>query len=262
MFITGASKGIGRETALSFAKAGAAAIGVGARSDFGDIEGEIHEAAKQAGRAAPRVHVVRLDVTDRESLSQAAAEIEKVFGRLDILINNAGIVESPFQKIVDIDPDVWWNTLDVNLRGVYFCTRAFLPLLLRSEGGEKTIINVGSVAQNYLLPGASAYGISKLGVARFTEFIDTEYASEGILAYTIHPGAVETHLGKRLPAELTKGWMNDKEPLAADTLVFLTQERRDWLAGRYVSATWDMTELMSRKDEIVNDNKLKVRMLI
>lgn len=71
-----------------------------------------------------------------------------------------------------------------------------------------------------------------------------------------------THLGKRIPDDLTKGMMNDKEPLAADTVVFLTQQRLDWLAGRYISSTWDMPELFSRKDEIVRGNKLKVRMLI
>lgn len=261
VFITGASKGIGREMALSFAKAGAANIAVAARSEFGNIRDEIEQAAKSASRPIPNVLVLKLDVTDGGSVQHAASEFEKHCGHLDILVNNAGIVESPFQLIGDIDPAVWWTTMDVNLRGVYLMTRAFLPLLLR--GDTKIIVNVGSVAQNYITPGASAYGVSKLALARFTEFIDAEYGKQGITAITIHPGAILTNLGRRLPDYMAEnGWMTETEYLPADTVVFLTQQKRPWLSGRYISATWDMEELMQKEDEIVQGNLLKLRMLV
>lgn len=246
--------------ALSFAKAGAASIGVGARSDFQDIESEIQSAAQYAGRPAPDVLVVKLDVTNTDSVSFAAAKFEKRFGHVDILVNNAGIVESPLRKIEESDPDAWWSTMEVNVRGTYLVTRAFIPLLLK--GSSKTIVNVGSAAQNYITPGASAYGLSKLALARFSEFLDVEYGAQGILAYTIHPGAIWTNLGRRLPEEVTHGTMTEKEPLPADTVVYLTQEKQNWLAGRYISATWDMPELLRKKNEIVQDNLLKIRMLI
>ncbi|TPX12533.1 uncharacterized protein E0L32_000710 [Thyridium curvatum] len=261
VFITGASKGIGREMALSFAKAGAANVAVAARSEFGNIRDEIEQAAKSASRPVPNVLVLKLDVTDGRSVQHAASEFEKHCGHLDILVNNAGIVESPFQLIGDIDPAVWWTTMDVNLRGVYLMTRAFLPLLLR--GDTKIIVNVGSVAQNYITPGASAYGVSKLALARFTEFIDAEYGKQGITAITIHPGAILTNLGRRLPDYMAEnGWMTETEYLPADTVVFLTQQKRPWLSGRYISATWDMEELMQKEDEIVQGNLLKLRMLV
>jgi len=89
VFITGASKGIGRETALSFARAGASLIGIGARSSLDDLTTEIATAAKNAGREAPRVVAVKLDVEDYGSAEAAAKEIERGVGRLDVLINNA-----------------------------------------------------------------------------------------------------------------------------------------------------------------------------
>lgn len=261
MFITGASKGIGREIALSFAKAGAANIAVAARSDFGNIRDEIQQAAKSASQSVPKVLVLKLDVTDAQSVEDAASEFAKYCGHLDILVNNAGIVESPFRPIGKSDQEEWWTTMNVNVRGPYLVTRALLPVLLL--GDTKIIINVGSVAQNYITPGASAYGISKLAVARLTEFLDAEYGPSGIIALNLHPGAILTNLGRRLPEEMAKaGLMTETEPLPADTVVWLTQNRRKWLSGRYISATWDMEELVKKEDEIVQGDLLKVRMLV
>lgn len=245
--------------AMTFAKAGAANIGVGARSDFHGIEGDIEAAARSAGHPPPGVLTVQMDVTDVESVGKAATAFERRFHHVDILVNNAGIVEEPFRKIGESDPEVWWTTLAVNLRGPYLVTRAFLPMLLR--GNVKTVVNVGSVAQNYITPGASAYGLSKLALPRLSEYLNVEYEAEGILAYTIHPGAILTNLGHRLPDYMT-GILTDKEALPANAVVFLTQQRQEWLAGRYVSATWDMPELFKKKDEIVKGNLLKVRMLV
>ena len=138
-------------------------------------------------------------------------------------------------------------------------TRAFLPLLLR--GGEKTIVNMSSIGAHMTRPGASAYQAGKLAQLRLTEFINVEYAAQGILALAIHPGAVPTELGFNLPANAHSSLVDTPE-LAADTIVWLTQEKRMWLAARYLSATWDMPEIMSRKDEIVEGDKLKVRLVV
>lgn len=245
--------------AIAFAKAGVANIGVGARSSFHGIEGEIEAAAKTAGHPPPAVLTVQMDVVDVESVKSAAAEFEKRFDHVDILVNNAGIVEEPFRLIGESDPDVWWTTLTVNLRGPYLVARSFLPLLLRSN--IKTIVNIGSVAQNYITPGASAYGLSKLALPRLSEYLNAEYEAQKILSYTIHPGAILTNLGHSLPDYMSP-LLTDKEPLPANTVVYLTQQRQEWLAGRYISATWDMLELFDKKDEIVRDDLLKIRMLV
>lgn len=98
--------------ALGYAKAGAAAIGLGARSDLSSLEQEIQDAAKKAGKMVPRILAVKLDVADRASVEIAAKEVEKSFGRLDILVNNAGYLEKAV-PIIESDPDEWWKTWTV-----------------------------------------------------------------------------------------------------------------------------------------------------
>ena len=196
VFITGASKGIGRATALAFAKAGAAAVGIGARSGLVSLGQEIIDTAIRTGKPAPHIVKVQLDVTDRASVEAAASEVTKAFGgRLDILVNNAGVLEEP-TKIVESDPDVWWNSYTVNIRGVYLVTKAFLPMMLSGAGGkaEKQIVNVASIGALWCYPGLSSYQTGKLALLRLAEFINAEYGDQGVLAYSIHPGNVGTNI--------------------------------------------------------------------
>ena len=112
ILITGASKGIGRATATAYAKAGASAIALGARSDLSEVEKEVQKAAADAGKKAPQVLTINLDVQSRESVEKAAKETEKSFGAIDILVNNAGYLED-FKPIADSDPDEWWKTWEI-----------------------------------------------------------------------------------------------------------------------------------------------------
>ncbi|CAL8577760.1 hypothetical protein XPA_003577 [Xanthoria parietina] len=140
-------------------------------------------------------------------------------------------------------------------------TRLFLPLLLKGSG--KTIINITSIASQLLVRGASAYSTSKLAMLRFSEFTNLEYGAQGILAYSLHPGAVATELAiDVMPKAMASAVLVDTVELAASTIVFLTQKRQEWLAGRYISVNWDMEELFGKKDEIVEKDLLKVRMAI
>lgn len=154
MFITGASKGLGRSTAISFARSGASKIGIGARSSLDSLETEILDAASKAGHAAPQVVKVQLDVLDKESVKRAAKVVEEAFGEggVDILINNAGWLEI-WTPMGDIDVDDWWYTWEMNVKGLFLTTHAFLPLLLKSK--EKTIVNLSSIGAHLLVPGVS-----------------------------------------------------------------------------------------------------------
>ena len=152
VFITGASKGICRAVAMSFAKAGASYIALGARSDLSQTKKEVQEAAQHAGRKAPQILALKLDVANEASVQSAAREVEEAFGRLDILCNNAGALE-PWASIAETRVDSWWNVWEVNIRGVYLVTRTLLPLMLR--GGMETILNTTSVAAHFSMPGAS-----------------------------------------------------------------------------------------------------------
>lgn len=155
------------------------------------LEKDIKEAATSAGKDAPKVLQVKLEVTSQESVDAAAATVEKEFGKLDILVNNAGIL-GQYAPVADTDPEQWWQTWNVNLRGPYLITRAFLPLMLK--GGDKQLVTVSSVGAHAVTSGLSAYQPSKLGVLRFMEFVAAEYGEKGVLAFCIHPGNIPTDI--------------------------------------------------------------------
>lgn len=259
VFITGASKGIGRATALAYAKAGASAIGLGARSNLSDLEQEIVSVAKDAGRNhVPKVLSVNLDVQDQDSVENAAREVQRRWGSVDVLVNNAGYLAN-FKPMAESDPGEWWKTWEVNIKGPYLMTRAFMPLLLASSG--KTILNITSRGAFATSPGASAYQTSKFALLRLTEFTNVDYGRQGILAYSLHPGGVATDLGRGMPKEMQDLIFKDQPELASDTIVYLTQSRQEWLAGRFVDVHWDMGEFFAMKDKIVQKDLLKVRLL-
>lgn len=258
VLVTGASKGLGKDNAISFARAGASQIAIAARSGMEQVEKEMKQAAQKAGRKEPTILSLKLDVTDKKSVSDAAAEIDQKFDGLDIVINNAGYLET-FKKIADSDPDEWWKTWQVNTFGAYLVVRSAIPLLLKKKDGLKTILNVSSIGAHVIMPGASAYQPTKLALTRFTEFINEEYADEGLVSYAVHPGGVMTELASGMPKE-SHGLLIDQPALAADTFVWLTAQRRDWLAGRYISSTWDMKELEGMKQDIIKGDLLKVRL--
>ncbi|BCR91311.1 SDR family NAD(P)-dependent oxidoreductase [Aspergillus chevalieri] len=260
VFASGASKGLGRAMILSFAKAGASFIAAGARSDMSQLAKDVEAAALSANRPTPTFLPVKMDVTDRKSVEDAAAEVEKAFGKLDIVINNAGIL-GKFGLITDSNPDEWWQVLDVNIRGPYLVSRSFLPLLLKGE--DKYLINVASVAAHLLNPTLSAYQVSKMGLVKLTQLINAEYSGQGVISFAVHPGNSPTDImgGPEGLTDHEKTIFVETPEISADTLVFLTSQKRTWLGGRYINCTWDMPELMAKEEEIVKEDKLKVKFL-
>ena len=156
-----------------------------------------------------------MDVTSESSVADAAAKVEREWGRLHVLVNNAGVL-GPYGLIADSDPEEWWRVMAVNLRGPYLVTRAFLPLLVRSAGGGGGgdggvigcggesgsggegrggyIINVTSVGAHLANPTLSAYQISKNALLKLSTLTDAEYAEKGIVTVAIHPGNVATDI--------------------------------------------------------------------
>ncbi|KAJ4247419.1 hypothetical protein NW762_013094 [Fusarium torreyae] len=259
VLITGASKGIGKATAISFAIAGCSKILLVARSGMVDVETAVKDAAKKANRSQPVVHSMKVDITSEDSV-QAASEtaVDILDGSLDILINNAGYVEE-WIPIAESNPTEWWRSWEVNIKGIYLATRYFLPLLLKSL--LRTVINISSVGAHVMDIGASGYQANKFALCRLTEFLDKEYYQQGLIAIVIHPGAVKTELAVRMPPEMHYV-LTDTPELPADTMVWLSRERRDWLSGRFVSVNWDMEELEQKRKEILQGNLLKFRLLI
>ncbi|OQU97106.1 hypothetical protein CLAIMM_03096 isoform 1 [Cladophialophora immunda] len=235
VLVTGASKGIGRATVVSFAKSGASAIALLARSDLDAVAQEVVEAAKQAGRKEPpKVLKLRVDTTDVAAVDSAMKMVEQEFGALDVVINNASRMEV-WKPIHETDVQDWWSTWEVNIKGTYLVSRAALPLLLK--GKDKTMIVISSAGGLTTSAGGSAYQGTKTAQIRFNDFLMKEYGEQGLLAYAVHPGGVKTEVGTTMPEHMHHLLVAEPE-LPADTLVWLTRERRDWLAGRYVNAPW------------------------
>lgn len=103
--------------------------------------------------------------------------------------------------------------------------------------------------------------MGKLAVLRFTEFLVAEYGTQGLLAFSLDPGGVLTDMGSTLPEPFHKALIDTPE-LAANTTVWLSKDRKEWLAGRMVVVTWDVNELEAKKEEIVKGDKLKVRLVV
>lgn len=248
---------------MSFAKAGASSIGLGDIVDtFGSLSQDLVSTAKAGGHGAPNVALIKLDVTDSASVREAAETIRQRFGgKLDVIVNNAGFM-TPALAVTDSDEESWWRTFEVNVKGVYLTSKFFLPLLLSSDGGMKTLVNINSVASHNLRPMASAYGTSKSAVLRLTEFLLVEAAEKGLLAYSMHPGGILTELAEKGMPKETLAALGDTPEMAGDTVAWLTQERRAWLAGRYLSCTWDMEEVVNRIEEIEKGDLLKVRLVL
>lgn len=183
VFITGASKGVGRQTALSFAEAGCDKIAIGARSDLSSVVTEIKEAAKKAGHSKePKVLSFKLDVTLEDDVKAAAETVSNEFGgKLDVLINNAGYLQE-WLPVGEALTDDWWKHYEINVKGVFLCSRHFIPLLLESE--LKINVITSSIGAIGVMPGASAYQTSKFAVVRIAEFITQEYQDKGLICFT------------------------------------------------------------------------------
>ena len=118
---------------------------------------------------------------------------------------------------------------------------------------------MSSIGAQLLMPGASDYQTSKHAINRLCEFINVDHGADGIKCFAIHPGGVATELGLHMP-EALHAYLTDAPDLAASFIVWLSSGRADWAAGRYLSATWDVTELDAMKEQILKDDLLVNRL--
>jgi len=221
-------------------------------------------AATQADRPEPVVLGYKVDIASQDSVKEMYDSVTEEFGgRLDILVNNAAHME-PYKPFLDSDPEVYWRTWEVNIRGLFNMARAFLPMQLSSyakSDGSFIMINVSSPGALSVRPGSGSYRSSKLAVLRWTESLQVEYAEQGFLAFCVSPGAIKTKITEGAP-EAVRNALPRHPDIAGDTIAWLASERREWLGGRYVSCPWDMEELITKKDEIIEQEKLKLRVVI
>lgn len=263
--IVGASRNIGAATAKAFAKAGASGLILTATSESSTLQETKKEVEAAATSPDIKVTIIGADLGNPSSAKLVADTIESSYGRLDLLVNNAAIVStqpSAFSKFDSIGVDQIQRTMEVNYVGKFAVIQALLPLLLKSDGGAKTVVNVTSAMAHFASVGAIGYNISELATNRLTEAVADTFGAEGLLAYAVHPGIVATMPPPIGMAADARPWAVDSVELCGAFLVWLVKERREWLSGRYLSANWDVEELESKKDAIVSGDQLKMRMVV
>ena len=227
--VTGASRGIGRQAALTLAAAGAAVV-LSARSK--EDLAEVAAAARRAG--APDAIVAVADVLDEEAVQAAAAAAVDATGRLDVVVNVAG-GEGFTAYIADTRTEGWDKVLGLNLRSVFVGCKAAMAHL--PPGGS--IVNVASIAGFTASPGLAAYGAAKAGVVALTRTLAVEAAPQGVRVNCLAPGWVRTELTRRmwsdpetsraLVAQIPMGRWADVEELAGPLLLLASD------AGSYIT---------------------------
>jgi len=258
VFITGASKGCGKATAIAFAQAGCTRIAIAARSNLDDVVTAVKAAARDKS-AEMQVVAVNVDVTSNESMAAAAAQVSKAFdGVVDAVIANAGYLEE-WAAMHEADPVEWWTSWEVNVNGVYLTAKYFIPMLLKSD--TKLFVALSSVGAHLLRKNASSYQVNKFAIIRFVEFMQEEYADAGIVAVSVHPGGVKTDLALKMPSEMHEVLIDTPE-LFAHSMVWLADKRREWLGGRFINSCWDLGELEGKKDDVVRRDLFKFRMTV
>ncbi|KAK7755748.1 hypothetical protein SLS62_002361 [Diatrype stigma] len=263
--ITGASRGLGRETAQVFAKAGATGLILTARS----AEGALEETKKlcQAAARSPDLKVSTVAAASGdEAAAKRIADVVKTEhgGRLDVLINNAGTVSteaSAFDRLEGIRADQIRIPIEANYVGRFLTMQYLLPALLDSPGGARTVINVTSICSQFTGFGALGFNVSALATNRLTEIAAETYADRGLRCYAVHPGTVRTTPPPGMPADALEHAV-DAPDLCGAMYLWLARERPDWLSGRYLSAEWDIDELKRKREEIVQGDKLKFKMVV
>ena len=188
VLITGASRGIGAAAARAFAEAGANVALVARSTD---------EIAQIAGEIGEKAIAIPCDVSRYAEVANAVAATAKAFGGLDVLINNAGVVD-PSGHLQDTDPDAWSRTIDINVKGVMHGLHTVMPGMIAQ--GHGTIINISSGAAHGPVEGWSAYCSSKAAVYMLTRAADKEARDKGLRILGLSPGTVATQMQREIKA--------------------------------------------------------------
>lgn len=231
--ITGATDGIGKAIALKFAKEGAKVMMVGRDEAKGRTA---LEKVRECGEAV----YFKADVSNSSQIKKMVEETIQRYGRIDVLVNNAAVC--PPGTVVNTSEELWDHIIDVNLKGVFLCSKYAIPHMQKNGGGA--IVNIGSINSLMAMENEAAYDASKGGVLMLTKAIALDFAKANIRANCICPGAVETAMLKaslETSPDPTKArqWITSKHPIGrtgipeeiAEVALFLATDASSFITG-------------------------------
>lgn len=230
--ITGAGSGIGKETALLFAREGAKVI----VADLNESNGE--ETVKELKIAGNEGSFFKLDVSDREQGNQMVRETLDKYGKIDILVNNAGIIQDSL--VLKMTEDQWDKVIDVNLKGAFNCIQAVAGPMV--EQGSGVIINTSSIVGLFGNIGQTNYAATKAGLIGMTKSLAKELGKKGIRVNAVAPGFIMTPMTSDLPEKILEV-MKSKTPLrklgepndVAYAYMYLASDEAKYISGAVLS---------------------------
>lgn len=233
--VTGSSRGIGKAVALAIATEGAKVI-INGKSDSTDGSDLVKEIQNSGGIAS----FIRADVSQMTEVEEMVNQVLEEYGRIDILVNNAGISRDAF--LVEMGQEDWWEVINVNLGGVFNCTKAVIrPMMLQRSG---KIINISSIAAEFGLRGQCNYASSKAAVNGFTRSVAVDLATFGIQVNAVAPGIIATKMTEKLrksvgnrilPLIFLERFGEPEE--VAKVVLFLASEDSNYLTGEIIHVT-------------------------
>lgn len=265
--VTGGGRGLGQAFAQALAAAGAK-VAITART-----ASQLTETVTLIEEAGGTAIAFTADVTDQPAMVSVIAEVERQLGPVDILVNNAAVI-TPLGHDWEVDPNEWWRTLEINLRGPFLCTQIILPSMIARRKGR--IINISSGAAHgfdtSVYPYGIAYCTSKAALARMTSLLAASVQEHGIHVFTLAPGGPTAMIeilatSPKVPAPvnaLFQEALGDGSGIteSAQMLMFLVSGQADHLAGRHISSTDSIDDLLRRKEEILRDDLYTIRLRV
>ncbi len=230
--VTGASRGIGAEIAKTLAKEGAKVV-----VNYSGSEAKAKEVVAEIEALGSEAIAVRADVSNSEDVKAMMDQTIETFGKIDFLFNNAGITR--YNLLMRMKEDEWDDVMNINLKGVFVCTKAVTRQMMRQRSGK--IVNVASIVGVAGNPGQANYVAAKAGVIGLTKTTAQELASRNILVNAVAPGFITTDMTEALPEEVKEGMLRmiplkrlGEPEHVAKTVAFLLSDDANYITGQTI----------------------------